>query len=231
MSRAERLLTLMQVLRTHRHPISGQALSQQLAISLRTLYRDIASLQAQGAHIVGEAGVGYVLRPGFTLPPLMFSEDEIEALVLGSRWVADRADSELAAAARHVLAKVAAVLPDHLRLELDTSPLLVGPGEVIASGAQELPAIRHAIRNELKLDIDYRDIKERATTRTIWPFAIGFFDRVRVILAWCELREEIRHFRSDRISRLTLIPQRYPRRRQVLLAEWKATDRHTAARN
>jgi len=231
MSRAERLLTLMQILRRHRHPISGDALSQQLDISLRTLYRDIASLQAQGAHIVGEAGVGYVLRPGFTLPPLMFSEDEIEALVLGSRWVADRADVELAEAARNVLAKVAAVLPDHLRLELDTSPLLVGPGDVIASGAQELPAIRHAIRNELKLDIEYRDGQDRATSRTIWPFAIGFFDRVRVVLAWCELREEIRHFRTDRIVRLTTIQQRYPRRRQVLLAEWKATDRHTTARN
>src|SRR5690349_5512918 len=128
MSRAERLLGLMQVLRRHRRPVSGAALARELGISIRTLYRDIATLQAQGADIEGEPGLGYVLKPGFMLPPLMFSEDEIEALVLGSRWVADRGDERLGSAAQNALVKIAAVLPDDLREDLDASALLVGPG-------------------------------------------------------------------------------------------------------
>ena len=142
MSRAERLLELIQILRRHRRPVSGRMLAAELGVSLRTLYRDIGALQAQGAGIDGEAGVGYILRPGFMLPPLMFSEDEIEALVLGSRWVADRGDARLGAAARNALAKIAAVLPADLRDELDASALLVGPGAAIAAGDAELAAIR-----------------------------------------------------------------------------------------
>jgi predicted DNA-binding transcriptional regulator YafY len=92
-SRANRLLDLIQILRRHRYPVSGAALASELGISLRTLYRDIGTLQAQGATIDGAPGLGYVLRPGFMLPPLMFSHEEIEALALGSRWVADRADA------------------------------------------------------------------------------------------------------------------------------------------
>ncbi|HNB45871.1 MAG TPA: HTH domain-containing protein, partial [Burkholderiaceae bacterium] len=111
MSRAERLLSLLELLRRHRRPVSGAALAESLGISLRTLYRDIASLQAQGAAIDGAPGFGYVLQPGFMLPPLMFTPDEVEALVLGSRWVAERADPRLGGAARQALAKVAAVLP------------------------------------------------------------------------------------------------------------------------
>ncbi|RTF32774.1 HTH domain-containing protein, partial [Serratia marcescens] len=99
MSRAQRLLDLMQLLRNHRYPVAGHALAQTLGISMRTLYRDIATLQQQGAEIAGEAGVGYVLRPGFMLPPLMFSPAETEALVLGMRWVSRRGDSQLASAA------------------------------------------------------------------------------------------------------------------------------------
>jgi len=225
MSRAERLLELMQVLRRHRHPVSGAALARELKISIRTLYRDIASLQAQGAHIDGEPGMGYVLRPGFMLPPLMFSEEEIEALVLGSRWVADRADAELAAAARNLLAKVGAVLPADLRHELDSSALLVGPGAPLAMGDAELPKIRRAIRAQRKVEIRYRDTKGEETRRTIWPFALGFFDRVRVVAAWCELRRDLRHFRTDRIVGLEVSKIAYPRARQALLKEWRASQR------
>ena len=224
MSRAERLLQLMQCLRRHRCPVSGATLAVELGVSLRTLYRDIASLQAQGARIDGEAGVGYVLRPGFMLPPLMFSEDEIEALVLGSRWVAARADARLGEAARNALAKIGAVLPADLRHELDASALLVGPGEPIAVGDQELARIRQAIRAERKLEIRYRDLQGSESTRTIWPFALGFFDRVRVVVAWCELRQAIRHFRTDQIIRLSVLDTRYPRRRQALLKDWRLSE-------
>ena len=224
MSRAQRLLDLIQLLRGYRRPVSGAVLAEALCISLRTLYRDIDSLNAQGAHIDGEPGIGYVLRPGFMLPPLMFSEEEIEAIVLGSRWVADRADAALSQAARNALAKIAAVLPRDLKTSLDTSSLLIGPGKTIAAGNTELPVIRAAIRGEHKLRIRYLDKNGQDSRRTIWPFALGFFDRVRVVVAWCEMREDFRHFRTDRISKVQVTDKRYPRRRQALLKDWRAVE-------
>ena len=224
MSRAQRLLDLIQALRGYRRPVSGATLAEALGISLRTVYRDIETLKAQGAHIDGEPGVGYVLRPGFMLPPLMFSEEEIEAIVLGSRWVADRADAALGSAARNALAKIAAVLPQDLKISLDTSSLLVGPGSAVAAGDAELPTIRLAIRTERKLRIFYVDGRGRDSKRTIWPFALAFFDRVRVVVAWCETREGFRHFRTDRIRKVQFVDKRYPRRRQVLLKDWRATE-------
>lgn len=224
MSRAERLLQLMQVLRRHRAPVSGAALADELGVSLRTLYRDIASLQAQGATIEGEAGVGYLLRPGFLLPPLMLSEEEIEALVLGSRWVAGHTDARLADAARNVVAKVSAVLPADLRHELDTNALLVPRASDSLPPAIDLAQVRLAIRRERKLRLDYRDAGGRSSTRVVWPFALGFFEKTRVIAAWCETRRGFRHFRADRIAALELREERYPRRRQALLKDWKAAE-------
>ncbi len=221
MSRTERLLDLIQLLRRHRAPVRGPALADELGISIRTLYRDIATLQAQGADIQGEPGLGYVLRPGFTLPPLMFSADEIEALVLGSRWVARRAeDPRLGDAAANALSKITAVLPAELRDSVDGSNLLVGGGEVIPAQV-DFSTIRLAIREQRKLVIAYRNAGGTATERTIWPFAIGFFDRVRVVIGWCELRTDYRHFRLDRIDRMELLAERYPRRRAAMLKEWR----------
>jgi predicted DNA-binding transcriptional regulator YafY len=221
LSRAQRLLDLIQVFRRHRYPVSGAALAEEVGVSLRTLYRDIETLRAQGARIDGEPGIGYVLRPGFMLPPLMFSEGEIEALVLGSRWVSERADNPLGEAARNALAKIAAVLPDDLKEGLDASSLLIGPGEPIAAGDAELPTIRDAIRRERKLRIKYADASGNDTQRIIWPIALAFFDRVRIVVAWCELRNGFRHFRTDRIGALKLSELRYPRRRPTLLKEWR----------
>jgi predicted DNA-binding transcriptional regulator YafY len=221
MSRSQRLLDLIQILRRHRYPVTGAALAAEVGISLRTLYRDIGTLQEQGASIDGEPGLGYILRPGFMLPPLMFSEDEIEALVLGSRWVANRGDVRLGAAARNALAKITAVLPSDLQDAPDASTLLVGPGVPILAGNLDLSVIRKAIRSERKLDIRYRDLKDAESTRMIWPFALGFFDHARVVVAWCELRQTFWHFRVDRISTLAMPEQRYPRRRQALLKEWR----------
>jgi len=220
-SRAQRLLDLIQVLRRHRHPVSGATLAEATGVSLRTLYRDIELLKAEGAHIDGEAGVGYVLRPGFMLPPLMFSEEEIEALVLGSRWVHQRADCALADAAANVLAKIGAVLPKDLRETLDDSGLLIAPGDPIAAGDAQLPKIRQAIRTERKIGLSYRDNNGADSKRTIWPFALSFFEKVRVVVAWCELREDFRHFRTDRLTRFEMLDTRYPQRRQVLLKAWR----------
>lgn len=221
MSRSERLLDLIQTMRRYRRPVSGKVLAEETGISIRTLYRDIATLQAQGAHIEGEPGLGYILRPGFMLPPLMFTEDEIEALVLGSRWVAKQPDNRLSTAARDALNKIAAVLPDDLRDSVDASALLVGPSQPSIDANIDLAAVRKAIRTERKLDISYRDKSNSESSRLVWPFALGFFEQVRVIVAWCELRQDFRHFRTDRISRLALTDVRYPRRRQVMLKEWR----------
>lgn len=221
MSRAQRLLDLVQVLRRHRYPVAGAKLADEIGVSLRTLYRDIDTLRGQGAPIDGEAGMGYVLRPGFLLPPLMFSEEEIEALVLGSRWVSERADGVLGKAARNVLAKIGAVLPSDLKESIDASGLLIGPGEPIAAGDAELATIRRAIRSESKVLIAYADEQGRITNRTIWPFVLAFYDRVRVIAAWCELRKGYRHFRTDRITAIDVTSVRYPRRRAAMLKEWR----------
>ncbi|MDR3442435.1 MAG: YafY family protein [Legionella sp.] len=223
MSRTERLLDLIQLLRRHRFPVSGAALAEELGVSLRTVYRDIATLQAQGAHIEGEAGVGYVLRAGFLLPPLMFSTDEIEAIVLGSRWVAQRADSELQQAAHNALAKIAAVLPDELHRQLDVPGLLIAPGQVVESSDADFILIRKAMRLERKLQLTYQDAKDNATQRIIWPLALGFFEQVRILIAWCELRNDFRHFRMDRVNSLVLMDIGYPERRQRLLKRWKLT--------
>ncbi|RAZ78091.1 helix-turn-helix transcriptional regulator [Mesorhizobium atlanticum] len=222
MSRSERLLDLIQILRRHRRPVSGRTLADEMGVSIRTLYRDIATLQGQGAPIDGEAGLGYVLKPGFMLPPLMFTDEEIEAIVLGSRWVAKQPDKRLAAAATDALAKIAAVLPDDLREDLDATTLLVGPRSDNLE-AIDLGVVRQAIRDERKLGFLYRDAEGAASERLVWPFALSFFDKVRVMVAWCEMRQDFRHFRADRMSDLTVTGIRYPRRRQAMLKEWRAT--------
>ncbi len=211
MSRASRLLTLMEALRRRRRPVAGATLAEELGVSLRTLYRDIAALQAQGADIEGEAGLGYVLKPGFTLPPLMLSIEEVEALTLGALWVGERADSELAQAADGALAKLAAAPSS-----------LVGPGRLSAQGDKHLTPIRAAIRGERKLALDYVDAGGAKTRRVVWPMAISYFDAALILVAWRQTREAFRHFRVDRIETVAERPERTPRRRRALLADWKA---------
>jgi predicted DNA-binding transcriptional regulator YafY len=225
MSRTERLFDLIQQLRQHRYPVQGVELANALGISLRTLYRDIASLRAQGADIEGEPGVGYLLQPGFMLPPLMFREEELEALALGSRWVASRADVQLRMAATQALAKIASVLPIGLRHTLNASGSLIGgQGHVAITSDRVFSVIRESIRKEYKLKISYTDLQNKKSKRIIWPLGIAYFDETRIIIAWCEQRNDFRHFRTDRITRLSLIESHYPKRRQALLKQWR--DKH-----
>lgn len=229
MSRSERLLSLLQVLRCHRRPVSGQALADEIGVSIRTLYRDIASLQAQGAAIEGEPGVGYVMKPGFMLPPLMFGSEELDALVLGMRWVADRGDRTLADGALSTLAKISAVLPPELRRELQESALLVGAGNKTLNHSVTPDLLRVAIRDERKLQITYGDASGSVSQRVVWPFALVYFDQSRVLMCWCELRGDFRNFRTDRITEAELQEARYPRHRQALLREWRRSA-HVAGR-
>jgi predicted DNA-binding transcriptional regulator YafY len=224
MSRAARLLDLVQALRRRRGPVAGAVLAGELGVSLRTLYRDVATLQAQGAAIEGEAGVGYVLRSGFLLPPLMFADEELEALVLGSRWVAANGDPTLARAARDALAKIAAVLPGERRETFDEPGLLVADRHPRATAPVGLDLLRRALREERKLTLLYRDAEGRETRRLVWPIALGFFETTRVLAAWCESRAAFRHFRVDRMVAAEIEETRPPRRRRTLLAEWRRAE-------
>jgi predicted DNA-binding transcriptional regulator YafY len=221
MSRSERLLALLQALRRRRRAVSGQTLAQEMGVSIRTLYRDIASLQSQGASIEGSPGVGYIMKPGFMLPPLMFRPEEMEALALGLRWVADRGDGALSSGAREAMAKIVAVMPTELRREFEASALLVGGSRKLKATAVEPDLLRAAIRAERKLRITYADAQGAASQRIVWPFALVYFEQARVLSAWCELRGDFRNFSSDRIVDAELLEVRYPKQRQTLLHHWK----------
>ena len=223
-TRATRLLHLLDELRRRRRPVRGAQLADQLGISLRTLYRDIDALRAQGAVIAGDPGVGYQLRAGFMLPPMMFSPDELEALVLGARWVASHADPELAEAAGRALDRVVGVLPEGLRLQVETSGLFA-PDWSPVPPEPWLPALRRAIREGNAVRLRYRDAQGRASERLVWPFAMAFLADMRLLAAWCESRADFRHFRADRVLGLEDAGRRYPDTRHGLLRRWREQER------
>jgi predicted DNA-binding transcriptional regulator YafY len=218
LGRTQRLLTLMDTLRRHRRPVTAAKLAEELSVSVRTIYRDVLALVELGAPIDGEAGLGYLLRGGFFLPPLMFDEDELEALVLGARLVERQGDAALSASARNVLAKIAAAAPKDLRDMMNETGLWVPRGD---ADRPTLKPVREAIRREHKLTITYGDEKGALTERTIWPIGVGFFEGKPTIAAWCELRQAFRHFRVDRIKSYAE-GERYPKRRAALVKAWRA---------
>jgi predicted DNA-binding transcriptional regulator YafY len=223
-SRAERLLNLIEEFRRRRRPVSGDDLAQTLGVSIRTLYRDIASLRALGASIEGEPGVGYVLRSGFLLPPVMFTVEEVDALILGSRMVAEKADKHLAEAARKAMARLTAVMPNELVDRVEAQSLIVAPSQYAQHETVDMTLVRRAIHLERKLRIRYKDAKGKVSERIIWPFLLIYFDGGLLISAWCETRDGIRHFRTDRIASMSELPKRYPRRRHDLIKLWREAD-------
>ena len=222
MARSARLLALMQQLRRHRRPVTAATLADAMEVSVRTVYRDIATLVSQGAPIAGEAGLGYVLRPGFFLPPLMLRDEEIEAVTLGLRWVVERGDPALAEAARESLAKIAATLPEDLKDLAETAGLYAVAGPEPAQQI-DLAIVRRAVREERKLEIVYADGEGTGTRRVIWPLALALFDGSRMVPAWCEVRGDFRNFRTDRIAD-AILGGRYPIRRRVLLDRFREHD-------
>lgn len=221
MRRADRLFRIIQVLRRKKRPITAAEIAGELEASPRTIYRDIAQLMADRVPIRGEAGIGYVLEGGFDMPPLMLTPDEVEAAMLGAHWVMGRGDPALKRAASDLVAKIAHVIPEHLR------PILMEP-IVSAPHLCEIPAetvdmgrLRAAIRAQGKIAIRYRDEKGAETARTVWPIAVSYWERARVVVAWCELRTAFRHFRTDRIAACDFLEARYATPRAKLLAQWR----------
>jgi predicted DNA-binding transcriptional regulator YafY len=223
MIRTERLFTLLQILRTYRRPVSGQRLAERLNISIRTLYRDISTLQSQGAEIAGEPGIGYILKPSFFIPPLMFTQTEIEALMLGMLWVSKFADAPLATGASDALAKITHVLPSNIRNGMNAVPLRVGPPAPSHLEKEDLSSLRDAIRNQQKIRITYRSQDGKESQRIIWPFTIGYFTDRRILVGWCEKQAAFRHFRTDGIRSMVMLEKHYERARESLFREWHAT--------
>ena len=222
MRRAERLFQIIQILRrSKRNPIRANDIASELEISLRTVYRDIAQLLMERVPIRGEAGIGYILEDGFDMPPLMLTADEIEAAMLGAQWVMGRGDEGLVRAARDLVAKIGAVVPAHLKpLALDST--LVSPNwKRIELDSVDMARVRSAIHAQTKIAIAYGDEKGRETERTIWPIAVSYWDTVRVVVAWCELRKDFRSFRTDRVRAADFLPDRYPIPRTRLTAQWR----------
>lgn len=213
----------MQVLRRHRGTVSGEVLASETHVSLRTIRRDIATLQAMGADIDGAPGVGYILRPGFLLPPLSFTEEELQALVAGAHWVGRQTDEALALAAQNALAKIGGVLPPEMRRALDDDAMYVGRQREAAHGL-DLARVRQAMREQQKMHIVYADHRGAATERTIWPIMLGFVESRRFIAGWCELREDFRLFRADRIMKADFLSDRYSRNRRQLVKEWRSQE-------
>lgn len=221
MRRADRLLQVLQILRRYRRPVSGAAISAELEVSLRTLYRDIAALQASGVPVVGEAGVGYVLEEGYDLPPLMFTAEELEIVMLGLRMVEGRGDAAIRRTARDAVAKIATVLPDGLRDGFLDAPLYAPPPCELPGDRIELLRLREALRLERKVEILYQVPDRAPERRVIWPIVLAFFEHARVLAAWCELRQNYRNFRTDRMLEMTVLEARPPRGRKRLYAEWR----------
>jgi predicted DNA-binding transcriptional regulator YafY len=221
MRRSDRLFDIIQTLRTATKPMTAASLAERLEVNVRTIYRDVATLQARRVPIEGAAGFGYMLRRGFDLPPLMFTTDEIEAVAVAMRMLRRTGDRGLQSAAKSVLSKVTVGLPDALRDHLTAPPFFVSDHGAPAPPVADLTAIRAAIRDERKLRLNYSDEKGNRTRRKVWPVAIAYCAESTLVSAWCELRDDYRHFRVDRILDFSILNERIPIPGKVLFARWQ----------
>lgn len=199
MRRADRLFLLIHALRGRRTAVPARALAQTLGVSLRTVYRDVADLQVSGVPIEGEAGVGYMLRKGADIPPLMFNADELEALVVGTRFVRAFGGARLGASAKAALLKIEAVLPPELRARSDRSRIFA-PEVARMESSGLIDRLHAAIDTRHVLRLDYRDQDGRTSAREVEPLCLAFWGGSWTIGAWCRLREDFRSFRPDRID-------------------------------
>lgn len=221
MRRAERLFQIIQILRRSTMPVTGAALAAELEVSTRTVYRDVADLMAQRVPIAGEAGFGYLLGVEYDMPPLMLTPAELEAIVLGTQWVAGCGDPLLSPAARDALAKIVTAVPAHLRPFIAEPSTGVAPRLDAMQAVVDTATLRHAIRGGLKLHLKYRAESGGTTERTVWPVVLGYSATHRVLIAWCELRQGFRQFRTDRMQAAELLDQPIGEPHRLLLRRWE----------
>jgi predicted DNA-binding transcriptional regulator YafY len=212
MRKSERLFKLVTLLQGRRTAITAQALAEELGVAMRTVYRDIQALILSGVPIDGEAGVGYRLRAGFDLPPLMFQSEEVTALLVGSRMVQAWTDPDLAQAAKQAEAKILAALTPQMLIGVSRLPYRIPVYERSESGIHRL--LRKACEGRQKVSIAYRDMNGQESTRSLWPLGMVGWGDHWTLLAWCEKRDAYRNFRFDRIQDIVLLPERYPLHRE-----------------
>ncbi len=220
MARSDRLFELIQLLRRASRPITAQSLAQRLEVAVRTVYRDIAVLQSMRVPIDGEVGIGYIMRPGFDLPPLMFDADEVEAITVGLALLSRTGDRGLIKAAQRVASKLADVVPEGLSRRFADDALQVSEYGVQLPGQTDVSPFRKAVRAGQKLAIRYADENGSRTKRTVLPFAIFYYVEVAILVAWCELRNDCRHFRIDRIEDWNVLDGAFARRAAELRRDW-----------
>lgn len=208
MRRTDRLFQIVQLIRGRRLTTAA-FLAERLEISKRSIYRDVAALQAQGVPIEGEAGVGYRMRRGFDLPPLMFTTREAQALVACMRVAQPRIDTGLARDADDALAKILAVLPTVERAAAENILVYAPLFGIDHDTRERLERLRHATDRRHKLRIEYLDLKDEASTRVLRPLGCFFWGSVWTLAAWCESREDFRNFRVDRIQRIEVLAERF----------------------
>lgn len=221
MRRADRLFQIIQILRRSSRPVTAAALAVELEVSQRTVYRDVADLIGQRVPIEGEAGFGYLLSPGFDMPPLMLTPDELEAVVLGAQWVVGHADPTLANAARDLVAKIASTVPERLRPFIELPSVGSRPVTRATANAIGETELRGAIHGGRKLRLRYRAEGGEVSERLVWPVILGYDDVHRMLVAWCELRDGFRHFRLDRVIEAKVLDETYPVRRAELRRRWE----------
>ncbi len=209
-----------------RMPVTARDLARVVGVSLRTLYRDIADLQAMGAPIRGEGGVGYVMEPGYFMPSLQFDEDELSALALGLRLVAVRTDPSMSAAARRAAAKIASAVSEELRRAFLDNSLEAGTSDAV--GPPRLETLRTSIRKRKILEIDYLSLSEKRSTRRARPLGLTVFDKVWLLTVWCETAQDFRHLRLDRIDDVREIGERYSDERGKRFADCLAREGNDA---
>lgn len=228
MRKASRLFEIIQILRLARKPVTAAEMAERLEVTPRSIYRDIVALQAMRVPIEGGRGIGYILRPGFDLPPLMFSIEETEAIVLALALLERTGDAELKVAARRVGEKITGAVPEPLRQVFQSQALHAWGSIAAAPPAVDLALIRRAIRDEQKLAMDYRDELGRATERTVRPLALIYYSEQAMMVAWCELRQAIRNFRADRVEYCEPVEAFFrgegDRLRQMWMAGWKTPE-------
>jgi predicted DNA-binding transcriptional regulator YafY len=221
MRRADRLFQIIQILRRSTRPVTAAGLAEELEVSTRTVYRDVADLIGQRVPIEGEAGLGYLIAADYDMPPLMLTPDEIEAVMLGAQWVAGRSDKALSNAARDVMAKIAAVVPEHLRPLILEPSVGVKPRVAALEESVDPSHLRLAIRNGRKLRLRYKSEAGEETERIIWPVILGYAETTRMLVAWCELRQGFRHFRTDRMIEAETLDEIIGLRHGELRRRWR----------